>query len=168
MHVYLIPAERKCMYTWFLPKGNACIPDFCRKEMHIYYNAVSMKFKRPGKKTPLRRFLTNLLRFLSWVFGKIVAFLLLSHYQIRTSENTETVLRCSFIVNKVFRTCFSEKRSDGTDGFPKLTQAKTEQKAPKEGGFMPDFELKAKGFRLPRFHNLIKKQALLLYLIDAS
>ena len=33
---------------------------------------------------------------------------------------------------------------------------------------MPDFGLTAQGFRLPHFHKLSKKQALLLYLIDAS
>ncbi len=33
---------------------------------------------------------------------------------------------------------------------------------------MPDFDLTAQGFRLPHFHKLSKKQALLLYLIDAS
>ena len=33
---------------------------------------------------------------------------------------------------------------------------------------MPDFDLTAQGFRLPRFHKLSQKRVLLLYLIDAS
>ena len=85
-----------------------------------------LKKECPAKKRPLRRFLTKLLGVLSCFFGEMVAFQILSHCQPRPSENTKTVSRCSFLANKVFWTCFSENRSDWSDGFPKLSQAKTE------------------------------------------
>ena len=117
--------------AWFFPERQYISPHYggLAQSVERWNHNPQVAGSNPAGSTifwPLRRFLTKHLGVLSWVFRKMIVFQLLSHCQTWTSENTETVSRCSFVANKVFWTCFSENRSGWPDGFPKLSQAKTE------------------------------------------